>query len=107
MVIGSVISGFCKQAIHRLSGSQRGFGILMAATIGVPLYVCGGGAVPLLIRRLADGMSPGGTSASMITGPAARITNLEALKIALGTKHFAMHLAFVVVFHDSQECLLI
>lgn len=28
--------------------SNRGFGVLMAATIGVPLYACGGGTIPLL-----------------------------------------------------------
>lgn len=28
--------------------SNEGFGILMAATIGVPLYACGGGTIPLL-----------------------------------------------------------
>ncbi len=27
---------------------NNGFGVLMAATIGVPLYVCGGGTIPLL-----------------------------------------------------------
>ena len=34
----------------------------------------------------------------MITGPATKITNLGALKIALGAKHFALYLAFVVLF---------
>lgn len=28
--------------------SNEGFGVLMAATIGVPLYACGGGTIPLL-----------------------------------------------------------
>ncbi|WP_319509092.1 permease [uncultured Methanolobus sp.] len=28
-----------------LFGSQWGFGVLMAATVGVPLYVCGGGTI--------------------------------------------------------------
>ena len=32
----------------RLFGEQEGFGVLMAATIGVPLYACGGGTIPLL-----------------------------------------------------------
>ena len=31
-----------------LFGNNRGFGVLMAATIGVPLYACGGGTIPLL-----------------------------------------------------------
>ena len=81
-----------------LFGENEGFGVLLAATIGVPLYACGGGTIPLLQAWLADGMSMGAASAFMITGPATKITNLGALKIVLGLKHFAVYLAFVMLF---------
>lgn len=81
-----------------LFGKNEGFGVLMAATIGVPLYVCGGGTIPLLQAWLADGMSMGSAAAFMITGPATKITNLGALKSALGMKHFVMYIAYVIVF---------
>ncbi|MCL2231003.1 MAG: permease [Treponema sp.] len=88
-----------QEAFARLFGSgNRGFGLLMAATVGVPLYVCGGGTIPLLQSWLHSGMSMGGAAAFMITGPAAKITNLGALKIVLGIKHFLLYLAFAVVF---------
>lgn len=45
-------------------------GVLMAATVGVPLYACGGGTIPLLQAWLLDGMSLGSAAAFMITGPA-------------------------------------
>ena len=81
----------------RLFGN-RGFGILMAATIGVPLYMCGGGTIPLLQTWLQNGMSMGSAASFMITGPATKITNLGALKIALGIKHFLFYLLFAVLF---------
>lgn len=34
----------------------------------------------------------------MITGPATKITNLGALKIVLGIKHFLLYLAYVMIF---------
>ncbi len=64
--------------------ANEGFGVLMAATIGVPLYACGGGTIPLIREWLMMGMSMGSASAFMITGPATKITNLGALKIVLG-----------------------
>lgn len=73
-------------------------GVLMAATVGVPLYACGGGTIPLLQAWLLDGMSLGSAAAFMITGPATKITNLGALKIVLGPKHFLLYLAFVMAF---------
>ena len=86
------------EAVAGLFGKNEGFGVLMAATIGVPLYVCGGGTVPLLIQWLADGMSMGSAAAFMVTGPATKITNLGALKIVLGMKHFLYYLLYVMVF---------
>ena len=81
-----------------LFGENEGFGILMAATIGVPLYACGGGTIPLLQAWLIDGMSMGSAAAFMITGPATKITNLGAVKIVLGAKRFALYLAFTILF---------
>lgn len=81
-----------------LFGKNEGFGVLMAATIGVPLYACGGGTIPLLQQWLVSGMSTGSAAAFMITGPATKITNLGALKIVMGAKHFLLYIAFVMAF---------
>ncbi|MGB4659208.1 MAG: permease [Mobilitalea sp.] len=81
-----------------LFGNNEGFGVLMAATMGVPLYMCGGGTIPLLQQWLYDGMSMGSAAAFMITGPATKITNLGAVKIVLGSRHFIMYLMFVIGF---------
>ncbi len=70
----------------------------MAATIGVPLYACGGGTIPLLQTWLYEGMGMGSAAAFMLTGPATKITNLGALKIVLGMKKFLLYLAFVMVY---------
>ena len=70
----------------------------MAATIGVPLYMCGGGTIPLLQEWLWDGMSMGSAAAFMITGPATKITNLGALKIVLGWKRFLLYVLYVLAF---------
>lgn len=86
------------ELVEGLFGHQRGFGVLMAATIGVPLYACGGGTIPLLMDWLNRGMSLGAAAAFMITGPATKITNLGAVKIILGMKRFLLYLAFVMVF---------
>ncbi|MDR1753768.1 MAG: permease [Eubacterium sp.] len=79
-------------------GNNKAFGLLMAATMGVPLYACGGGTVPLLQGWLASGMSMGSAMAFMITGPATKITNLGAVKIVLGIKRFALYIVFSIVF---------
>ncbi len=88
-----------QEAFASLFGRENhGFGVLLAATIGVPVYMCGGGTIPLLVQWLASGMSMGSAVSFMITGPATKITNLSALKNVLGIGHFAAYIIFVVVY---------
>ena len=79
-------------------GGNEAWGVLMAATIGVPLYACGGGTIPLLQQWLWEGMSLGSAAAFMLTGPATKITNLGALKIVLGLRRFVLYFAFIMGF---------
>lgn len=94
------------EAFGSLFGQNEGFGILLAATIGVPLYACGGGTIPLLQQWLLSGMTMGVAASFMITGPATKITNLGALKIVLGLKRFVLYLAYVIVFSLAAGLLV-
>ncbi len=86
------------EAMTALFGGNEALGVLMAATIGVPLYACGGGTIPLLQQWLWDGMSVGSAASFMLTGPSTKITNLGALKIVLGIKRFLLYFAYVMAF---------
>jgi len=102
-LLGIVLSALFQRYVPedlvvRLFGNNRGFGVLMAATIGVPMYVCGGGTIPLLMDWLRSGMTMGAATAFMITGPATKITNLGAVKIVLGAKRFILYILFSMVF---------
>lgn len=92
--------------ISSLFGKDERFGVLVAATVGVPLYACGGGTIPLLSEWLADGMSMGSAAAFMITGPATKITNLGALKIVLPARKFLLYLAFTALFSLAAGLLV-
>ena len=87
-----------QEAVTFAFGGNEAWGVLMASTVGVPLYVCGGGTIPILQSWLYKGMSIGSAAAFMVTGPATKITNLGALKAVLGLKNFALYWVFVIVF---------
>ena len=86
------------EIMTELFGGNEAWGVLMAATIGVPLYACGGGTIPLLQQWLWEGMSVGSAASFMLIGPATKITNLGALKIVLGAKRFFLYLAYIMLF---------
>lgn len=86
------------EAMTAVFGGNEAFGVLMAATIGVPLYACGGGTIPLLQQWLWEGMSVGSAASFMLTGPATKITNLGALKIVLGARRFFLYIVYIMLF---------
>ena len=51
-------------------------------------------------------MSMGSAAAFMITRPSTKITNLGALKIVLGLKHFLLYLVFVMAFSFATGLLV-
>ena len=102
-LIGVILSALFQRYVPSdlmvsIFGNNEAFGVLMAATIGVPLYACGGGTIPLLRQWLVSGMSMGSAAAFMLSGPATKITNLGALKIVLGIKHFLIYVAYIMLF---------
>ncbi len=102
-LFGILLSAFFQRYVPQnlmanVFGGNEAWGVLMAATIGVPLYACGGGTIPLLQEWLWQGMSLGSAAAFMLTGPSTKITNLGALKIVLGIRRFLLYLAFVMAF---------
>lgn len=102
-LIGIILSALFQryvpaETMTTLFGGNEALGVLMAATVGVPLYACGGGTIPLLQQWLWDGMSMGNAAAFMLTGPSTKITNLGALKIVLGIRRFLIFIAYVMAF---------
>ncbi|MCR5649669.1 MAG: permease [Lachnospiraceae bacterium] len=95
-----------QEAVTAMFGGNEAWGVLMAATIGVPLYVCGGGTIPILRVWLANGMSLGSAAAFMLIGPATKITNLGALKSVLGIKNFILYWVFIIVFSCMSGFLI-
>lgn len=102
-LVGIILSALLQRyvpadLISSLFGTDRTFGVLLAATIGVPLYACGGGTIPLLQTWIWNGMSMGSAAAFMISGPATKITNLGALKIVLGGRGFILYIIYIMMF---------
>lgn len=89
---------FPKELLKLAFSSNRGLGVLLAASLGVPVYFCGGGSIPLLNACINAGMSYGSAIAFMVTGPATKLNNLSALKSILGVRNFMLYIAFIMLF---------
>jgi len=82
--------------VTRLLGEGHWPGVLLAGVLGIPLYTCGGSAVPILTGLLQAGMSPSAALAFLLSGPATRVTALAAMGALLNRRALIIYIASVV-----------
>ncbi len=67
--LGYLINGFVPPwVMASLFGSGRAYGVPLAATVGLPLYINSEAAIPLVRAFMDSGMSPGAIMAFLIAG---------------------------------------
>ncbi len=76
--------------------------LLLAAAIGLPLYVCASASTPIALSFLYAGMSPGACLVFLITGPATNAANIPLYVKELGAK--ATYLFYGSLFFFSIIC---
>ena len=92
IVISGMISGFVPAnyfADHM--GDSVGAMFLMLL-LGIPLYVCSSGSVPIALAFIKAGISPGAALIFLITGPATNAATLTTLWKIIGRKQLIVFL---------------
>ena len=93
--------------VRTLGGSN--YSILLAAAMGLPLYMCGGGAVTLIWQLTQMGMSQGAALAFFIAGPATRIAPLITVGVLVKQKlllfYFATSFASAIILGSMYQWL--
>jgi uncharacterized membrane protein YraQ (UPF0718 family) len=74
----------------------QGFlGMVAMMLLGIPMYICATGSVPVAAALLVKGASPGAALVFLMTGPATNAASLAALAKLLGVRATALYLAAV------------
>jgi uncharacterized membrane protein YraQ (UPF0718 family) len=98
IIIAAAIEVFVPSAwVVKLLGEEHWYSVLIAGSLGVPFYACGGGAIPWIRVLLDEGMSRGAALAFFLAGPATRVTALAALATVLSRRALVLYVAFVLV----------
>ena len=78
--------------IARLFDSSGMMSVVLSTAAGIPFYVCGGAAIPV-VQQLADlGMSQGAVLAYFISGPVTKVSNLIVLQATFKNVILAQYL---------------
>jgi uncharacterized membrane protein YraQ (UPF0718 family) len=102
MVLGVIIS-VSLEVIAPISllfdrSTMEWLNIILAAFVSIPVYVCGGGVIPLVQMLMENGMSNGAAMTFLIVGPATRVTALTALGSFLSKKILVFYVFFLIIY---------
>jgi len=84
--------------IFALFGTGGWWQILLASLLGVPLYACGGGTIPLVQALIDQGMASGAALAFLVAGPATRVAPLMALATILRPTFVTVYVVALVAY---------
>lgn len=90
--IGFFVNRFVPQTwISAAFGVNNAFAVPLAAAVGLPLYVSGSAAIPLMGTLLTSGVTPGAMLAFMITGPGTSAGVLAGISAILKRRALALY----------------
>ena len=96
--VGYLINRFIPaEWISAVFGAQNAFAVPIAAAVGLPLYVSGSAAIPLMDSLLQAGVSPGAMLAFMITGPGTSAGVIAGIASILKRRAIGYYIACLMV----------
>jgi uncharacterized membrane protein YraQ (UPF0718 family) len=91
IVLAALVATYVpRDAVVRYMGTGHA-SIFIAAAMGIPLYLCGGGAIPLVAQFLHMGMDTGAALAFLVVGPATRIAPMVTVFSLVRKKIFLVY----------------
>lgn len=93
ILISAVVKAMVSpEFVTQIMGQHVQRSLLIAITLGVPFYSCGGAAIPF-VEVLSDmGMSKGAVLAFFIAGPATKLETMYMFKSLIGLRYFLAYL---------------
>jgi uncharacterized membrane protein YraQ (UPF0718 family) len=99
IIIGAIIEVYVPgRWMAFLFKTDRWASIFLAALLGVPLYACGGGTIPLIRTLIQEGMSKGAALAFFMVGAATRVTPLTALATIIRPMFIVCYVVLLILF---------
>lgn len=85
------------EQVEWILGSGSVASVIFATGAGIPLYSCGGAAIPVLYQLSEMGMTKGAILAFFISGPSTRISNLVILGSVFNIRILSIYLSIVLI----------
>lgn len=106
LIISGVIAAFVPDDFFAGVFGTGLVGMLTMMAVGIPLYVCATGSVPVAAALMLKGVSPGAALVFLMTGPATNAATLAIIWKVLGKKTAVIYLLTLAVCALTSGLLL-
>ena len=90
--LAAVLTTFLPPDLLAGIAEHRGFTMFAMLVVGIPLYVCSTGSVPLAYAFMSAGISPGAALVFLIVGPATNMATVTTVWKLLGGRSVLLYL---------------
>lgn len=99
ILLGALIEVFVPSVIiFDLFNADKWYSVPLAGLLGIPLYACGGGTIPMINSLMLGGMSSGSALSFFIIGPATRFTPILALMSIIKTNYLVTYVVILIIY---------
>ncbi len=110
LILGVIIGGAIgylvpKDIISRFLGSDLK-AMLIMLLIGIPMYVCATGSIPIVAALMMKGMSPGAGLVFLLTGPATNMVTITVIAKELGKRAVTLYVLIISIASILSGLLL-
>lgn len=81
--------------LFKLFSGADSFDVAAGAVLSIPMYVCGGGVLPVMEALMKKGLSSGAVLAFIIVGPATRLQALAALGAFMSKRALVFYIILI------------
>ena len=98
LLIASVVQAVISPDwVVSLMGIGRRYSVLVAVALGIPLYACGGGSIPIIEILVRMGMTRGAALAFFLAGPATKFSTILTLNAVVKKQVTAFYLVIMLL----------
>ena len=97
IAIAALVQAFISEdLVRRMVGDDSTWAVPAALVLGIPLYACGGGTLPVVETMMRMGMTTGATLAFFVSGPATKFSTLSMLGAVFGKRMLGLYLVIML-----------
>ncbi len=96
-VIGGAISFLLPEAFSQRYLGNSWLSMVLMLAVGIPMYVCSTGSIPIAASLLLKGMTPGAALVFLLVGPATNAVTITVISNELGKKATLIYVTVIAV----------